>query len=353
MTWLGIAFSGLGLLQGQEAPAYFTETAPPWWQPQGQLLLVAERIPAVPDPAGSAVRRVRSQLHLGWREAWGSVEGELAIRSALGSDGNAMNVFRYDHQPSNGSWLQRASLRFQAARPGGFGELVVGLQGNPLLSQESLWDHDLAVTGVGFRTAFRNEERDLQEAGLRGVAGRVRTFPNAAADLAALQGVLRVGAGGLDWTAHLSRWELRWDRGVHRFGAVPGREGEARQVQKLDAVGAAVERPGDWPWEMRGIQHRDPESGETGGEIQVWLGPRLRRWRPRLGLILQRFALSGTFMPLNGDEWWFTRGARGPRLILTLPMPGKVLLTLSHLEQTRDDLDFPVKRTALSARLNF
>lgn len=334
-------------------PAYFSETTPAWWQPKGELSVEAERIPAVPDPEGPTATRTRALLQMGWQPSWRFLEGELAFRSALGSDGNALNGLRYDQRPSNGTWLQRAALRFQMARESGFGSVTLGLQGNPLLSQESLWDHDLALNGLGFRAAYRNDESDIQEVGIRAVAGRVRTFPDAAADLVATQAVVRLGIGGLDWTAHIAHWELRWDAGVHRFLALPGQEHALRQIQRMDAIGMGLQGQGEWPWEVRGIHHRNPATGKTGGELQAWFGARTRPWRPQLGYILQRFAPTGTFMPLYGDEWWFTQGARGPRYVLVLPLPKGFRFTLSYLEQTREDYSYPIRRTALSVLWQF
>lgn len=356
--WIAFGLCGSPQAQAQtgvesQVPAYFSEAAPAWWKPKGELLWEAEIIPAVPDPEGPTATRTRVLLQVGWLADWRFMEGELAFRSALGSDGNALDLFRYDQRPSNGTWLQRASLRFQIAGDGGFGNLVLGLQGNPLISQESLWDHDLAINGVSFRAAFRRDEIGIQEAGIRAVAGRVLTFTGEDADLVAAQGVFRIGIGGFDWTAHLDHWAVRWDRGLHRFEALPGQENSLRQVQRMEVIGVGVRNTGGWPWEVRGIHHRNPATQENGGELQAWFGARTKAWRPQVGVILQRFAPTGTFAPLNGDEWWFVRGARGPRYVLVLPMPNRWRLTLSHLEQTRDGDRSPVRRTTLSALWRF
>lgn len=353
-----IAFCGAwgwyGYLGAQEpAPTYFSEAVAPWWQPQGTLLLEVERIPSVPEPEDPPTTRTRSLLQVGWQFPGRMAEGELAFRSALGSDGNAFNLPRYDQRPSNGAWLQRAALRFQMNREGGFGTVVLGLQGNPLISQESLWDHDLALTGVGLTAAWRRDEADLQEAGLRAVVGRARTFPAGKADLAAVQGVFRFGLAGLDWTAHLDHWELRWDRGIHRFAPLPDQADSRRQSQQMDVVGLGVQSVGAWPWEVRGIQQRNPVTGETGGELQFWLGARTRTWHPQLGIILQRFAPTGTFAPVNGDEWWFTHGARGPRYLLVVPAGKRWLLSFSYLDQKLDGGYYPARRTNLSVTWRF
>lgn len=356
--WIAVGLCGSLQAQAQssvESPAstYFPETTHSWWLPRGELLLEAERIPAVPDPEGPTATRTRALLQVGWLADWRFMEGEFAFRSAIGSDGNALNPLRYDQRPSNGTWLQRASLRFQIARERGFGSLVLGLQGNPLITRENLWDHDLAINGVGLGAAFRWDETGVQEAGIRAVAGHVRTFPGEDADLVAIQGVFRIGIGGFDWTAHLDHWEVRWDRGLHRFEALPGQENFQRQVQRMDAIGIGVRNTGAWPWELRGIHHRNPATQETGGELQAWFGARTKAWRPQVGITLQRFAPTGTFAPLNGDEWWFVRGARGPRYVLVLPMPNRLRFTLSHVEQQRDGDPYPVRRTTLAVLWQF
>lgn len=336
-----------------QEPVYFSEQETPWWMPKGQLDVTSERIRIVPYYPNLRLDRSRARLELGWKSALGFGVGEVALRSSLGSDGNAFNAPRYDQEPSNGVWLQRASITLPVARESYFGELVLGLQGNPLLSQESLWDHDLALVGVGLRAAFRQEEAGVQEAGLRMVKGRVRTFPGETTDLTAIQGVFRFETGAYAWTAHAGRWELGWDVGRNRFKSAVDPEDTRRQNLRLDALGFGVQNTGSWPWELRGIHHRNPATGATGGEFQAWLGSRAYLWRPQLGYIWQRFDFTGTLMPVNGDEWWFTRGARGPRYLLVLPLPHQLRLTLSYLRQQRYGDDDVLERTALSLQWQF
>lgn len=335
-------------------PTYFVERAPPSrWVPEGHLLVTAERIPAVPDPEGAPVDRIRTLLDLGWKASWGMARGELILRSGLGTDGNASNVLRYDQQPSNGVWLQRASITFPMLRERWFGELVLGLQGNPLLAQESLWDHDLALTGLGFRAAYRDEAGGLQEAGIRAVSGRVRTFPGSGVDLIAVQAVLRVEVGDWGWTAHAGRWELAWDLGMHRLKSALESNQQARQRLRLDEIGLGVQVETSLPWECRGVYHRNPATGEAGGEYQLWLGARARLWRPQFGFVWQQFDFAGTFMPVNGDEWWFTRAARGPRYVVLLSLPQRWRLSLGYLRHRQDSGETPVARTTISAHWQF
>ncbi len=298
-----ICVSG-ALALGAQEPIYFQETARPWWRPQGELRLEADRLPPLDEGDGGTILRVRSLVQLDWSKPWRSWSGDLALRAGVGSDGNQLNLPRYDQRPSNGVWLQRASITYQRQGEGGSGFLTAGLQGNPLLSQESLWDHDLAIFGVGVGLAARDEGRGLLEAGLRGIAGRVRTFPGGNVDLAAAQGVLRMETGPVQWTFHAGRWDLRWDRGVHRFEAPDRRSGNARVHVRLDAAGFALAGGSVWPWEVKAAVQRNTATGETGGEGQLWLGPLVRHYWPRLGLIQQRFAARVVVHPL---------GPRAPR----------------------------------------
>ena len=336
-----------------QEPVYFTEPEQPWWIPKGHLILTAERIPAVGDPMAPGVDRLRAHLELGWKTTWGVAVGEVAFRAGLGSDGNTFNSSRYDQEPSNGVWLKRASVAFPVARERVFGELTLGLQSNPLLSQESLWDHDLALVGAGLRAAFRREEAGIQEAGIRAVKGRVRTFPDADVDLTAVQGVVRFEVGNWIWTGHAGRWELAWEAGAHRNRSALRSNGAGLQRMRLDAVGMGLQATGSWPWELKAIQHRNPATGESGKEAQVWLGSRARVWRPQTGYIWQQYAFTGTLMPVNGDEWWFTRAAWGPRYMLVLPLPHRCRLTLSHMKQRWDGAEGTVERTALTLLWQF
>ncbi|MBK8726823.1 MAG: hypothetical protein IPL96_12460 [Holophagaceae bacterium] len=334
---------------GAQEPVYFKEAPLPWWRPKGELLVEAERLPPLDEDenGGTSVDRIRSLLQLDWSPVRGSWTGELSVRAAIGSDGNRLNLLRYDQRPSNGVWLHRASVSYRAADEGRFGTLTLGLQGNPLLSQESLWDHDLGVLGVGGRMALRSEGRGLLEAGLRGVAGRVRTFPEGGAELAALQGVVRMETGPVQWTLHAGRWVLHWDAGEHRFQALDPGPQAARVSTRFDTAGGAVAGAAGWPWELKAFVQRNVETRGTGGEGQLWLGPMERRYRPRFGFILQRYAATGTAPLINGDEWWFTRAAKGPRVVMTLPLPRGLRITLHHLEHRLDGERRPVRRTGL------
>jgi hypothetical protein len=323
----GVMFGAL--LLGAQEPVYFPEPERSPWRPSGELLLELDRLPGLEGTPGGSDQRLRALLQVEWAGAWELGRWDLAIRGATGSDGNRLNTLRYDQRPSNGAWLHRASVRVEANRARGFGSLTAGLQGNELLSQESLWDRDLGVLGLGARWAFRDEARGVLEAGLRAVAGRVRTFPGAQVDLRAVQAVYRGEGHGLDWTLHAGWWEVRWNAGEHRFAPVDPRTG--RQTAHFEALGAGLAGAQGWGWEFKAYAQRNRASGDTGTEFQAWMGPARRTLRPRFGLIHQRYGETGTPAPVNGDAWWFVRGAAGPRAVLLLPLPGGWGTSLSHL----------------------
>jgi hypothetical protein len=347
-----LASIGCGVLAlGAQEPSYFTEAAASPWRPSGELRLELDRLPSIEADSGETDHRFRALLQAGWTADWLRGRWDLAVRGALGSDGNQRNILRYDQHPSNGAWLHRASVRFETNREQGFASITAGLQDNALLAQESLWDRDLGVLGLGLRAAFRNEGRGLAEAGLRAVAGRVRTFPGAAVDLRAVQAVVRGENDAVAWSAHAAWWEIRWDAGEHRFAPVRGPG--ARQALRFEALGAGLAGHQGWGWELRAYAHRNRSTGGTGTEIQAWLGPVRRPLRPRLGLVHQRYGETGTAPPVNGDEWWFVRGARGPRAILQLPFRGGWLASLSHLAHRRDGEAEALPRTVLSLTCRF
>ena len=50
---------------------------------------------------------------------------------------------------------------------------------------------------------------------------------------------------------------------------------------------------------------------------------------------------------MNGDEWWYYRKARGPRLDVSLPLPGNWVATVVVLRQRFDGAKYDVTRTML------
>lgn len=349
---LVVAACGVLTLGAQE-PAYFKEPDTPWWRPKGELLLEAERLPSLEEDYRQDAHRERALLELAWSRPWSFVTADLAVRGALGSDGNQFNLARYDQRPSNGGWVQRASLSVVRLRESSMASATLGLQPIPLLSQESLWDHDLALTGLGARAAYRNDQRGILEAGLRVVAGRVRTFPDQAVDVRAAQAVLRLEWGAVEGFVHLDRWDVRWRPGEERFEPLPDGDPVRRQVIRLDAVGLGAAGVTGLPWEVKGFAHRNLATGETGGEFQVWLGPATRPFRPRVGYIHQRLAATGTAFAPGSDEWWFLFACRGSLFVVQLPLRSGLRLSLTQLAHIADGDPRGAKRTTLALAWRF
>lgn len=327
MRWIAVLVIPLSLAAQD---VYFKETPANPWVPAWELTLRADRI-GWPEEGKSLVERESARLRLKWVWEGGPWSGSLATWAAVGSDGNQFNTLRYDQQPSNGARLDAAWIQVRGASDRGFVELRLGHQENPLLTQESLWDKDLRITGASLRAAFRNET--IQELGLRVSAGRVRTLVDGNVALAAAQAVAQFDTGPVTWTAHGGRWVLRWDTSDHRERKLPGALTGTRQELIQDVVGAGATWHMTVPLELKAIRHRDPEYRDEGAEFQAWLGGRKRPWWPQVGYIWQRYEARGTLFPVNGDDWWFIANARGPRYELALPLPGKWLIVATYVRQ--------------------
>ncbi len=341
----------LGL--GAQESVYFKEPERPWWRPRGELLLEVERLPSLADDYRQDDTRIRSLVELGWTRSWKALTAEVAVRGALGSDGNAGNLDRYDQRPSNGAWLQRASLSVESLSEHAAGSLTLGLQANPLLSSESLWDRDLALDGTGLRASYRDDGRGILEAGFRGVMGRVRSFPDQAVQVRAAQAVLRLEAAGTEWLAHVDRWEVHWNAGDERFEPLPGGAAYPRQMVRLDVAGLGASGGADLPWTLGATLLRNAITRETGTEVQAWLGPQARPYRPRVGFVHQRLAATGTAFATGGDEWWFVGTSRGSRWIFQLPFRHGLRLQLAQLLHRTDADPRTSRRSTLAVAWRF
>jgi hypothetical protein len=325
---------------------YFAPPAPSWWEPAWELTLRGDQL-TVPDYPADAFRRIGLQLRLKWtweREAW---RLEVGTRSALGSDGNQFNAPRWDQQPSNGSQMDtaRAQVSWQGERS--FGHLSLGFQENGLLVSQSLWDRDLRFLGGSIRMGVRSASGLLQEAGIRAEVGRVRNILGGEVDLAAGQGVLKLDTGPLSWSAHAGRWQLSWNPGGERLRRVPGQNPADRSRLVLDAAGGGAAWHARLPLEARWSGARNRENGDTSEEVQVLVGSQERVYWPQVSFTWQRLSSTGTLYPVNGDEWWLYRRARGPRFDIVLPLPDKWLASVSHLRQRSDGANEFLSRTML------
>jgi hypothetical protein len=327
---------------GQEA-APFPQDAPSPWLPAWELTLRADEV-AESGLSSEGFRRQGLQLRLRWTWEWESLRLVAGTRSAVGSDGNRFNAARWDQQPSNGSQLDVAhgDLSWTTART--FGTLRLGLQENGLLSSQALWDRNLRFLGAGGLAGVRGTDGLLQEASFRVAAGRVRNILGGRGDLLAGQLVLKLDTGPLSWTAHAGRWWHAWDPGEERLRRLPGHDPLERQRMTVDAGGAGLKWNTVFPWEARWFQSKNRETGEDSEELQVSAGSRERTWWPQVSFTWQRLSSTGTLYPVNGDEWWFYRRAKGPRYDVALPLPGQWTLSLIYLRQRLDGEDYAATR---------
>jgi len=336
-------FLAAALAFGQEAAPFPVEKPNPW-KPAWEMTLRGDRL-SDPEEASESFRRAGLQLRLRWTWDLELLRLEAGTRSAMGSDSNQLNSPRWDQQPSNGTQLDVVRAEASWATPRTFGRLSLGLQENGLMTSQSLWDRDLRFLGAGGTVGLRSSGGWLQEAGFRAAVGRVRDILGGNVDLAAGQFVLKMDTGPVSWSAHADHWELSWDPGEERLRALPGHPIDARQRMKLDAAGAGLTWHAALPLEGRWFRSRNPETGETSEEVQAIAGSRERVYWPQLAFTWQRLSSTGTLYPVNGDEWWFYRRAQGPRLDLSLPLPGNWVATLTHLRQRSGEDDYQITRT--------
>ncbi len=336
-------FLAVTLAFGQEAGPFLPAPQEPW-KPAWELTFRGDRL-VDPEDAAESFRRAGVQLRLRWSWELDSLRLEAGTRSAMGSDSNRRNAPRWDQQPANGSQLDVARGVATWLTERTFSSLSLGFQENRLMTSQALWDRDLRFLGASAATGIRSADGLVQEAGLRAEAGRVRNILGGNGELAAAQVVLKLDTGAWSWSAHIDRWTLAWDPGGERLRRLPGHDPTARQRLTLDAVGAA----GKWntvvPIEARWFRSRNGTSGETSEEAQITAGSTGRSYWPMFSCTWQRLSSTGTLYPVNGDEWWFYRRARGPRFDVSLPMPGRWLASLVVLRQRTDGDAYQVTRT--------
>lgn len=330
---------------GQEATPFPQTTASPW-TPAWEVTLRADQLSEPTEPSDS-FRRAGLQLRLRWSWEWEALKLVVGTRSALGSDGNQFNAARWDQQPSNGSQMDVAHGDLSWTTAQTFGTLRLGLQENGLLSSQALWDRNLRFLGAGGVAGVRGTEGLLQEASFRVAAGRVRNILGGRGDLLAGQVVLKLDTGPISWTAHAGRWWHAWDPGEERLRRLPGHDPLERQHMTVDAGGAALKWNTVFPYEARWFWSKNRESGQDSEEVQLSAGSRERIYWPQLSFTWQRLSSTGTLYPVNGDEWWFYRRAKGPRFDAALPLPGQWTVSVVYLRQRSDGDDYEVTRKML------
>jgi hypothetical protein len=292
-------------------------------------------------------------MRLQWTWDLDRVRFVAGTRSAVGSDGNALNAARWDQQPSNGTQLDTAFAELSWIREQGFATLKLGLQENGLIVSQALWDRDMRFLGMGGALGFRSAEGSVQEAGVRGSIGRVRNILGGEMDLVAGQGVLKLDTGSWSWTAHAGRWQLAWDSGEERRKALPHHNPALRQKLTLDAIGGAARWNTLLPIEARWFHAKNPETGQSSEEVQGTIGSRERLYWPQVSYTWQRLSSTGTLYPVNGDEWWFYRWTQGHRADLAIPLPGNWVASLVYLRQRGEGEDYLVTRKLLVLQKRF
>ena len=339
------------IASGQEALPFPADVSEPW-KPAWELTLRSDQL-ANPGETASSFQRTDLQLRLRGSWDWDSLRLVAGTRSAMGSDGNRFNGARWDQQPSNGTQVDVAhgDLSWVSGRT--FAAVNLGFQENGLLASQAIWDRNLRLLGAGGMVGFRGTDGVLQEAGLRAVAGRVRTILGGRVDLAAAQVVLKLDTGPWSWAAHAGRWDLSWDPGVERLRQLPGHNPLERQNQSLNAAGASTTWNTILPFEARWFAARNRATGESSEEIQAAIGSRERTYWPQVSFTYQRLSPTGTLYAVNGDEWWFYRSARGHRIDVSLPLPGRWLASLAYLRQRADGEDYLVSRTLVGLAKRF
>jgi len=321
------------LVLGQDAP--FQEERPNPWAPRWELTGRAERIANILGdgrvPMGD-VKRGGLQIRLRWDATWAGLDWQAGVRSALGSDGNANNIPRWDQQPSNGTQLDVAHAELSGLTRKLFGRVRVGFQELGLITTQAVWDSDLRFLGASAAGGFRSGM--VQEAGLRAASGRVRTvYPRNDVDLTAFQAVLKVGWNALSGSLHADRWNVSWDVDEGRFQAPDFRAtGRARLI--LDGIGGSAKWEGAVPLEARWSGYRETRTRETSEEFQIIAGNRVRPFIPQASFTWQRLSSTGALYTLNSDTWWYYRGAKGPRYDLTVPLRGLWSVSLTYLRQS-------------------
>jgi hypothetical protein len=333
--------------------AYFQEEKPDPWAPAWELTAQAERQNLPPGLQDFS----RSDLRLRFRWTFDLSNGfELKAGSAsyLGSDGDAKNLSRMDNQPSNGSRLDLAELRWSRLGESAGVELQGGLVDNPMLASETLWDPELRIIG-GAGRAFYRTESVVEELGLRGAGGEARLLNGGRVRIRAGQAVARFAFGAVTLTFHGGLWDLtprqqdapsflrqNGGAGLAPDGTVYGDYGTYGNTggyetprYRYEVYGAQADWDAEIPVRVAAQRQRRQEDGDTGQDFQVWVGSPTRRWWPQAGFIHQIIDRDGALGSLNGDRWWYHSYASGDRYVLALNLPKQWRVSVEYMSQTR------------------
>ncbi len=324
--------------QSPDSTSYFKEPERKWWLPTWELNGWHEDIDR--GPGKPAIIRDRSRLRLRWQigEDDGWIQFRVGSAHYIGSDGNRNNLARFDNEPSNGSRLDLADLRLQGFNANGGAELHGGIVENGLLSTESIWDPDLRVIGGFGRAFFRSPDGLFDEIGIRAITGDARLLEGGRVNIAAIQGVAKFTIGQVSWTFFGGPWNLKAREQdlakFHRQNPITDPEYYNPTTNyPLTTYGLAVSASTGFPFEIKALRHTNRTTREVGGELQVFLGSRTRKWFPQIGWVRQIMAPSSQLGSVNGDLWWFHANADGSRYIAALALPRKWLVQYSYLDQ--------------------
>ncbi|MBS1784017.1 MAG: hypothetical protein JST24_01160 [Acidobacteria bacterium] len=360
--------AALGLpLAAQE---YFQEEKPKPWIPAWELTAQTER----QNLPGWAKDFDRSDLVLRLRWTWGADEGfqlKAGTVSYLGSDGNSKNLARFDNQPSNGSRLDLAELRFAHFAERAGLEVQGGLVDNPMLASETLWDPNLRILGGAGRAFFRTESV-LEEAGLRGAAGEVRLLNGGRVRIRAGQAVAKLAFGPVTATFHGGLWDLQprqedapdflrqnggggWGpNGIYGdYGTYGNVGGYVDPHYRFEVYGAQLDWDAAVPVSVSAQRQKRQEDGDIGQDVQVWIGSPTRRWWPQAGFIRQTLDTDGALGSLNGDRWWYHSNAVGDRFVLALNLPQRWRVSAEYMWQTQPDGTYRYTRADLVIKKRF
>ncbi len=352
------------------AQDYFKEEKPDPWIPAWELTAQAERQnlpPGSPDFDRSGLR-LRLRWTLGPEDGFQLKAGTI---SYVGSDGNSKNLVRQDNQPSNGSRLDMAELRYAHFAETAGVEVQGGLVDSPMLASETLWDPNLRVIGGGGRIFLRTESV-LEEAGLRGMAGDVKLMDGGRVRVRAGQAVFRLALGPVTATLHGALWDLQprqedaprflrqnggagWGPGGYygNYGVYGDTGGYADPHYRYEVAGAQLDWDGALPVRVSAQRQKRQEDGDTGKDFQLWVGSPTRRWWPQAGFIHQIIATDGALGSVNGDRWWFHSDASGDRFVLALNLPQRWRVSAEYMRQTRANGIYPYTRTDLVLQKRF
>lgn len=341
----------LSLLAGGSLLAqdtYFKEPERKWWLPTWELNGWHDDVDR--GPGKSAIVRDRLRLRLRWQigEDDGWIQFRAGSASYLGSDGNRFNLSRFDNEPSNGSLLDLAEIRIQGLGAKGGAEVHGGLVENGLISTESLWDPDLRIIGGFGRAFFRSPEGVFDEIGIRATVGDARLLEGGRVAVTAVQGVAKFTTGPMSWTFFGGPWNMKARQQdlakFHRQNPLTDPEYYDVAINfPLTTYGAVISNSTAFPFEIKAQQHTNRNTHDKGGEFQIFLGSRTRKWIPQIGWVRQIMGLTSQLASVNGDIWWFHANADGYRYVAALPMPKKWLIQGSYINQRLRGAKDPVK----------